>query len=127
MPSTRATLLAKSVENDVRVWTDHGTITGSRIIDRLSNLCHTGAFGLEYPGRINKDTIARSQALCSILFCAKRRLRYDRPQSIIVTKTPTPPGSQVNDQVVSGSWPDQWWSWLLAGAEAALPEVLAGN
>ncbi|EYB85328.1 hypothetical protein Y032_0300g1802 [Ancylostoma ceylanicum] len=77
--------------------------------------------------RLSISEMRKGHELCGLVFSATRRLRYDKVQSMLVTKTPVPPGTQMNDQTVTGNWPDPWWDWLLAGAQAALPELLQGN
>ncbi|VDP55148.1 unnamed protein product [Heligmosomoides polygyrus] len=52
---------------------------------------------------------------------------YALQQNVLVAKTSTPPGTPLGGITVTGSWSDPWWSWLLEGAKAALPHLLAGN
>ncbi|WKY10398.1 hypothetical protein Q1695_002616 [Nippostrongylus brasiliensis] len=73
------------------------------------------------------DCIKDMFVLTGMNFVGMRRLRYNKPQSMLVVRTPAPPGAQANRQVTTGEWPDPWWDWLIAGARAALPDLLTGS
>ncbi|KAK6060302.1 hypothetical protein COOONC_02045 [Cooperia oncophora] len=73
--------------------------------------------------RLSQREMRKGHELSGMVLCVTRKLRYNKDQALVVTRTSAPPGSQINDQIISGDWPDPGGS----GAQAALPELLAGN
>ncbi|APG76073.1 hypothetical protein 2 [Xingshan nematode virus 6] len=52
---------------------------------------------------------------------------YGNPSGMLITMTRNRVGSGMDDQDVTGRWPDPWWNWLLEGVYEALPHLLQGN
>ncbi|WKY12085.1 hypothetical protein Q1695_003562 [Nippostrongylus brasiliensis] len=46
--------------------------------------------------------------LTGVTFVGMRRLRYNKPQSMLVTRIPAPPGAQANRQVITARFTKGW-------------------
>ncbi|VDP55150.1 unnamed protein product [Heligmosomoides polygyrus] len=112
---------ASSRESDVAVHSDIGVATTLFDLSRVGNW-REGVVLLEHQSGKRK-----ALEITGITIPTIQSFLYSLQQTVLITKTESPPGAPMGGIDVSGAWPDPWWTWLLEGAKAALPHILAGN